>query len=156
MGINKKLVEDYLHDIAVLGSIEGKLDSFKIEEIKSRLRTDNAKRYIESIGIAKPEFLLSEFLFRPLLDHLGLEWAPEIRLDKRGWVDYLIKTGTTVELAFKLLYREDAYDEMTKELGIKAKEITDEDEHREIRAELEAIIAKDVFGLMKGKWTTFS
>ncbi|WP_456398007.1 Eco57I restriction-modification methylase domain-containing protein, partial [Palaeococcus sp. (in: euryarchaeotes)] len=102
MGINKKLVEDYLHDIAVLGSIEGKLDSFKIEEIKSRLRTDNAKRYIESIGIAKPEFLLSEFLFRPLLDHLGLEWAPEIRLDKRGWVDYLIKTGTTNPVAVEL------------------------------------------------------
>ncbi|WP_456394317.1 Eco57I restriction-modification methylase domain-containing protein [Thermococcus sp.] len=102
MGMHKKLIGDYLHDIAVLGGIEGKLDSLKIEEIKSRLRTDNAKRYIESIGVAKPEFLLSEFLFRPLLDHLGLEWAPEIRLDRRGWVDYLVKTGTTNPVAVEL------------------------------------------------------
>uniref|UniRef100_UPI00261E8EB0 hypothetical protein n=1 Tax=Thermococcus sp. TaxID=35749 RepID=UPI00261E8EB0 len=51
-----------------------------------------------------------------------------------------------VELAFKLLYRKGHYDDMAKELGIRTSEITDEDERREIRAELEAIIARDVFG----------
>lgn len=38
---------------------------------------------------------------------------------------------------------------MAKELGISPREITDEDERRELRAELEAAIARDVFGLSK-------
>jgi hypothetical protein len=54
-----------------------------------------------------------------------------------------------VELAFRLLYRKEAYNEMAKNLGIEVKEIIDEDERREIRAELEVIIAKDVFKLDK-------
>ena len=56
-----------------------------------------------------------------------------------------------VELAFKLLYRKGHYDDMAQELGIGASEITNEDERREIRAELEAIIARDVFGLTRNE-----
>ncbi|HIH71897.1 Eco57I restriction-modification methylase domain-containing protein [Thermococcus sp. PK] len=102
MPSNKKLIEDYLNDIKVLSEIEGVIDSLTIEDLKSKLRTSNAQRYLKSITVAKPEILLSEFLFRPLLDQLGFEWAPEIKLDKRGWVDYLIKTGTTNPVAVEL------------------------------------------------------
>jgi len=56
-----------------------------------------------------------------------------------------------VELAFKLLYRRGTYDGMAKALGINVEEITDEEERRETRAELEAVITRDVFGLTKGE-----
>jgi hypothetical protein len=54
-----------------------------------------------------------------------------------------------VDRAFRLLYRKEVYDDMAKVLGMKVKEIKDENERRELRAELEIIIAKNVFGLAK-------
>ena len=54
-----------------------------------------------------------------------------------------------VEKAFRLLYRKDVYDDMAKELGMKVNEIKDENKRRELRAELEIIIARDVFGLTR-------
>ncbi|WP_457549884.1 hypothetical protein [Archaeoglobus sp.] len=52
------------------------------------------------------------------------------------------------EMSLKLLYRKEFYDEMCKELEIKAEEIKG-DERKELRAELEALISKEVFGLTK-------
>lgn len=53
------------------------------------------------------------------------------------------------EIAFKLLYRKDVYDDMAKELGMNVEEIKGEDRRRKLRAELEIIIARDIFGLTK-------
>ncbi len=63
-------------------------------------------------------------------------------------VDEKIKSEV-VEMAFRLLYRKGYYDDMANEIGVKAQEALDKEERREMRAELEAKIARDVFGLTK-------
>ena len=54
-----------------------------------------------------------------------------------------------VDMAFSLLYRKGLFDDMAQEIEVSASEITDESTRREIRANLEVIIARDIFGLSK-------
>ena len=52
-------------------------------------------------------------------------------------------------MAFSLLYRKGLFDHMAQEIEVSASEITDEFRSREIRANLEVIIARDIFGLSR-------
>jgi len=55
-----------------------------------------------------------------------------------------------VDMAFRLLYRRSHFDAMADALGLKGvKEIADEGDRRELRANLEVLIARDIFGLSK-------
>ncbi|NJF25850.1 Eco57I restriction-modification methylase domain-containing protein [Thermococcus sp. Bubb.Bath] len=102
VGIDKRAIHDYLHDLKVLTSVDVKLTPMVISEVSEKLRTSNAKKYLELLPHSKPEVLLSEFLFKPILDIAGAEWGPEIRLDDRGWVDYVFKKGATNPVAVEL------------------------------------------------------
>ncbi|ASJ08124.1 hypothetical protein A3L11_02330 [Thermococcus siculi] len=101
-GIDEKVLGDYLDDLKTLLSIDTKLEPSTIQEISEGLKTSNARRYIELLPHSKPEVLLSEFLFKPILNIIGAEWSPEVRLDERGWVDYVFKKDVTNPVAVEL------------------------------------------------------
>ena len=130
--IDRMILQEYFNDLEVLSSIGGvKLTPAFIQEVSERLKTRNARRYIESIGVAKPEFLLSEFLFRPILEILGLEWAPEIKLGN-GWVDFLVKTGATNPVAIEL---KPMHKVSKVKDGVKIKSVSLESVYNQMRAE---------------------
>ena len=101
-GIDEKVLQEYLHDLKVLSSLDSKLTPSVIQEVSERLKTSNARKYIELLPHSKPEVLLSEFLFKPILGIIGVEFSPEVRLDERGWVDYVFKKGVTNPVAVEL------------------------------------------------------
>ena len=101
-GIDEKVLRDYLDDIKLLLSVDAKLSPSLIQEVSERLKTSNARKYIELLPHSKPEVLLSEFLFKPILNIIGAEWSPEVRLDERGWVDYVFKREVTNPVAVEL------------------------------------------------------
>ncbi|WP_457548526.1 hypothetical protein [Archaeoglobus sp.] len=68
------MLENYLHDLRVVKSIDEKLDESKIEDYKKLLQTRKAKEYLELLPRSKPEIVLSEYLFRPILECLKLSW----------------------------------------------------------------------------------
>uniref|UniRef100_UPI0026054396 Eco57I restriction-modification methylase domain-containing protein n=1 Tax=Thermococcus sp. TaxID=35749 RepID=UPI0026054396 len=139
VGVNKKLLKDYLDDLRVLSSLGAvELTSAFVQEISEQLKTQNARKYIESIGFAKPEFLLSEFLFSPILEHLGLEWVPEIKLGS-GWVDFVVKSGATNPVAIELKAMHRAYKVKN---GVKIKPLSLEDIYNQMKGERENQIVR--------------
>ncbi len=138
-GISKRLLQDYLDDLRVLSSLGAvELTPAFVQEISEQLKTQNARKYIESIGFAKPEFLLSEFLFSPILEHLGLEWVPEIKIGN-GWVDFLVKSGTTNPVAIELKAMHRAYKVKN---GVKIKPLSLEDIYNQMKNERENQIVR--------------
>ncbi len=102
VGIDERLLHDYLDDLKVLASVNEELSPGDISEVSKKLKTSNARRYLENLPISKPEILLSEFLFKPILELLSVPWSPEIKLDNRGWVDYIVRSGITNPVAIEL------------------------------------------------------
>ncbi len=101
-GIDEKVLHDYLHDIDVLCSMDFKITPALSQELSEKLKTTNARKYVELLPHSKPEVLLSEFLFKPILGIIGVEFSPEVRLDERGWVDYVFRKGVTNPVAVEL------------------------------------------------------
>ncbi|SMB96704.1 Eco57I restriction-modification methylase [Thermanaeromonas toyohensis ToBE] len=101
-------IDDLLADIELLGSVKT-LSPDEFSELKERLRTPDAEKYVDIIlAGGKPETALSEYVFRPLLEgkeYLSLNLSPQIKAGK-GWVDYLIQhyTGNPVAVELKPLH----------------------------------------------------
>lgn len=86
---SESVINDIIHDLKMLTqSDNSRTDSVNVELLKS----DQAKSYLQNISHSKPESLLADKFFRPIVQHLGLTYLPE-PVAGDGWVDYLIRSS---------------------------------------------------------------
>ena len=67
----KDYLNNLLEDLKVLREAEDAND------VKGKLKTEKAKEYVEGLRYSKPESLLADKFFRPILDVLRLFSLPE-------------------------------------------------------------------------------
>lgn len=68
---------------------------------REALKSEEAKSYLMNITNSKPESLLADKFFRPIVHALGLYYIPE-PMAGDGWVDYLIKSTANPPVAIEL------------------------------------------------------
>lgn len=85
---SESVINDMIHDLKLLAQPDKtEIETVNIEDLQS----DQAKSYFKNISHSKPESLLADKFFRPLVQHLGLTYLPE-PVAGDGWVDYLIRS----------------------------------------------------------------
>ena len=98
-----KMIRSYLNDISKLY----KDVDLEDPNFPKTLENDDAKEYIRGLKISKPETLLSDKLFKPIIKLTGLTNFPEGRVGE-GWVDFTLESsrsmGFPVALELKALH----------------------------------------------------
>ncbi len=79
--------------------------------IKS-LNNEEAREYVKGLKISKPESLLSDKLFKPVIKLTGITQLPEARVGE-GWVDFILASsnslGLPVAIELKSLHNSNGY-----------------------------------------------
>jgi hypothetical protein len=100
---DKKRLLSYLVDISKLYT------NINVEDTNflQSLENEEAKEYVKGIKSAKPETLLSDKLFKPVIKLTGITSLPEARVGE-GWVDFILASsnsmGFPVALELKSLH----------------------------------------------------
>ncbi len=136
----KKNLDLMLEDLRLLIGID-KIDSSEISDLLRKLKSEETKRYIESLSSgSKPEQALREFFLArssPLAKYLFGNLLPEVRFthdEARGFVDYIIvdrETGRTIRLELKALFEAKEETGKTRVLRELSQVPLDPDKHRE-------------------------
>ena len=103
MSSELKMIRSYLNDISKLY----KDVDLEDPNFPKTLENDDAREYIRGLKISKPETLLSDKLFKPIIKLTGLTNFPEGRIGE-GWVDFTLESsrsmGFPVALELKALH----------------------------------------------------
>jgi hypothetical protein len=96
-------IRSYLEDISKLCR---EID-FEDLNFSSTLENDDAREYVRGLRVSKPEALLSDKLFKPIIKYTELTNFPEGRMGE-GWVDFVLESsknmGFPVAVELKALH----------------------------------------------------
>lgn len=84
-------IRSYLEDISKLCR---EID-FDDLNFSNTLENDDAREYVRGLKVSKPETLLSDKLFKPIIKYTGLTNFPEGRVGE-GWVDFTLESSKTM------------------------------------------------------------
>ena len=84
-------IRSYLEDISKLCR---EID-FEDINFSNTLENDDAREYVRGLTVSKPETLLSDKLFKPVIKYTGLRNFPEGRVGE-GWVDFVLESSKTM------------------------------------------------------------
>jgi len=93
------MLESLIEDLQFLIQIE-QFDVGKIDEITERLKTQEFKRFVQSLPFSKPE-TATELIFTAFFSELNLTSYSQASI-KKGWIDYIISQPSANPVGFEV------------------------------------------------------